>query len=128
MADTKLHLVHNILDAQLIDRRCERIGRADDVILELRDDAPPRVSALLIGAPVRSARIGRIAQWVTRSLTALAHAHRTGESRVPFVAVRCIASTIELDVDERDLDSEKLELWLRDHIVCRIPGAAGERK
>jgi len=49
-------------------------------------------------------------------------------SRIPFDKVRRIGDTIELDVEERSLDSEHLERWLKEHVVCRIPGAGGERK
>ena len=50
------------------------------------------------------------------------------ESRVPFDAVRRIADTIELDVEGDALESMHLERWLATHIVCRIPGASGDRK
>ena len=60
MAETEgLRLVHDLLDAQLLDRAEERIGRIDDLVLELRDGRPPRVAAILIGGPVREARVGR---------------------------------------------------------------------
>ena len=38
------------------------------------------------------------------------------------------ALRIELDVEEYSLDSMHLEHWLAEHIICRIPGASGERK
>jgi hypothetical protein len=50
------------------------------------------------------------------------------ESRVPFDAVRCIADTIELDVEGNTLESLRLERWLSEHVIGRIPGASGERK
>ena len=50
------------------------------------------------------------------------------ESRVPFDAVRCVADTIELDVDGDALESTHLERWLATNVVCRIPGAGGEHK
>jgi hypothetical protein len=50
------------------------------------------------------------------------------ESRVPFDKVRCIADTIELDVEGDALESMQLERWLAEHIVERMPGGSGERK
>jgi hypothetical protein len=49
-------------------------------------------------------------------------------SRVPFNAVRCISDTIEIDVDGRELESGRLEAWLAEHVVGRIPGAQGRKQ
>lgn len=123
-----LHLVHDVLDAQLVDRRQEKIGRVDDLVLALRDGAPPKVTTILIGGPVRAARMGSWMEWLGRMGRAIARLPRDGVSRIPFAAVRRIAETIEVDVDGRSLPSARVERWLAEHIVCRIPGAGGTRK
>ena len=123
-----LHLVHDVLDAQLLDRAKEKIGRADGVILELRDGQPPRVAAILIGGPVRAQRIGKWMVGLARILRAVGRVRRAGVSRIPFDAVRCIADTIELDVDRHELEAGHLEQWLREHVVCRLPFSSGEKK
>jgi hypothetical protein len=117
-----IHLVHEVLDAQLVDRRKRKIGRVDELLLALDESGALRVEHILIGGPVRAARIGRWMQLLASALRRLGGVRRSGVSRVAFDDVRCIADTIELDVDERELDSEHLERWLKDNVVRRIPG------
>lgn len=123
-----IHLVHDVLDAQLIDRRKEKVGRVDALALELREGRPPRVAAILVGGPVRAERIGRWMVAIGRALRVLHHRDHETASRIPFAAVRCLADTIEVDVDSESLESNHLERWLDEHIVRRIPGARGETK
>jgi hypothetical protein len=118
-----IHLTHEVLDAQLIDRNKEKIGRVDALELELRPDQPLRVATIVIGGPARAERIGRVMVWISRALRALARVRSSGVSRIPFSAVRCIGDTIALDVDGCELESGHVERWLADHIVCRIPGS-----
>ena len=125
---TGLLLVHDVLDAQLLDRSCEKIGRVDELLLELRDDAPPRVSMLLIGGPARAARVGRWMTWIHRRVHAAFGKRDDQVSRIPFDAVRRIADVIELDVDAGSLPSGHLERWLSERVVCRIPGGQGDHK
>ncbi len=37
------HLVADFLDEQLVDRKGEPAGRVDGIVIELREDRPPRV-------------------------------------------------------------------------------------
>jgi sporulation protein YlmC with PRC-barrel domain len=122
-----LQLVHDVLDAQLVDRRRRKIGRVDSLVLALEDGRPPRVAAILIGGPVRARRVGGWAVALSRALRSLGRVRRSGVSTIPFDAVRCIGDTIEVDVDGDTLEAGHLEAWLAEHVVCHIPGAgAGE--
>jgi len=122
-----LDLRHDVLDAQLVDRHGDNIGRCDSLLLELRDGRPPRVATVLIGGPVRDERIGH---W----LSALAKLFRgggegrSGVSRIPFTAVQLFGKTIQLDVLRDDLPSEHVEQWLATHVVARIPGAQRKKE
>lgn len=118
-----LDLRHDVQDAQLVDRRHENIGRCDALMLELRDNEPPRLAAMLIGGPVRSERIGRWMTALRRVLPGRKDEKEGGVSRIPFRLVRSIGKTIEVDVVRADLPSEHLEQWLARHVICRIPGA-----
>jgi len=122
-----LPLVHDVHDAQLVDRREEKIGRVDALVLELDEDAPPRLTAVLLGAPVRARRIGRVAVWLHRALRAIGRVRGSGVSRISFDLVRRIGENIQVDVDGDSLESLGGEQWLAEHIVCRIPGAARKR-
>lgn len=123
-----LDLRHDVQDAQLVDRRHENIGRCDALLLELRENAPPRIAAMLIGGPARSERIGRWMTALRRLVPGHTRAPEGGVSRIPFAAVRSIGNTIELDVLRDDLPSEHLEQWLARNVVCRIPGAESKKE
>jgi hypothetical protein len=123
-----IDLRHDVLDAQLVDRNGENIGRCDTLMLELRDGKPPRVATILIGGQVRDERIGT---WMTR-LSHLFHGGNRGAdqgvSRIPFAAMRSLGRTIEMDVVRDELPSEHVEQWLAKHVICRIPGAEGKKE
>ena len=121
-----LKLVHDVLDAQLVDRRKRKIGRVDDLVLVLEEARPPRVSIILVGGPVRAARIGRWIVWLERGLRWLGRVRHAGVSAIPFEAVRCISESIEVDVDGDELEVSHLEAWLADHVVRRIPGSGSD--
>jgi hypothetical protein len=123
-----LHLVHDVLDVQLIDRNRRKIGRVDALTLELREGRPPRVAEILVGGPVRAERIGRWMVWLSRVARALVRIRRPGVDRIPFRKMRCLADTLELDVDGRELESAHVEAWLADHVICPIPGARRDKR
>ena len=123
-----LHLSHDVIDSQLVDRHKEKIGRVDELLLELEEGKPPRVATIVIGGRARARRVGGWMVALHRALHALLGGREEHESRVPFDAVRCVADTIELDVDANELDAMHVEYWLGSHVICRIPGAGGERK
>ena len=124
-----IQLVHSVQDACLVDLKGNRIGRVDVLVLSLDEGAPPRVSHILIGGPVRAERIGRWMIWVHHAMCALLRLDRKGGvSRVPFSAVREIAERIELEVDESTLPSEHFERWLGQHVIGHIPGSQGGTK
>lgn len=123
-----VHLTHDVLDAQLVDRVQEKIGRVDGLLLELEEGRPPRVATIVVGGGARAERVGSWFVALRRALRAVFGQREEHVSRIPFAKVRRIGDTIELDVDEHTLESEHLERWLKEHVVCRIPGAGGERK
>ena len=121
-------LVHDVQDAQLIDRHRDRIGRVDDVVLELEDGRPPRVATILVGGPVRDARIGRWVLALSRLMHRLTRMKSDGVSRIPFSKVREISDVVEVDVEEEALESEHVERWLCERVIRRIPGGDREEK
>ena len=123
-----VRLVHDVLDAQLVDRNQQKIGRVDALTIELRDGRPPRVADVLIGGPVRAARVGRWMVWLSHAMRALTRIRVAGVDRVPFRKMRCVADTVVLDVECHELQSHQLEDWLAEHVVCRIPGAGSRKK
>jgi hypothetical protein len=120
-----IHLIHDVLDAQLLDRTQRKMGRVDGVVVELRDGEPPRVVELLVGGSVLAERIGG---WMVALTGLVARALRIAPAvtRIPFDAVRVIGSCVEVDVDAASTPAMRTESWLDEHIVCRVPGGAGK--
>ena len=121
-------LVHDVLDAQLVDRTRQKMGRADGLVIEIRDGQPPRVAAVLVGGSILAERVGRWMSALSSGVLRILHAE-SAVTRVPFERVRVIGSCVELDLDAGTTNALRTEKWLDDHVVCRIPGGAGaERK
>lgn len=117
-------LVHDVLDGQLVDRTQRKMGRADGLVIELRDGEPPRVAALLVGGSVLAERVGGWMVALTSGIRRLLRIE-PAVTRIPFEKVRIIGSCIELDVDAGSTSALRTELWLDEHLICRIPGGAG---
>jgi hypothetical protein len=60
-----MDLVRDLLDQSVVDRNGRPMGRVDGIVLELRDDAPPRVLSIAIGPAVLGERLHpAIGRWV----------------------------------------------------------------
>ena len=120
-------LFHDVLDAQLLDRTKHKMGRVDGLVLELRDDAPPRVAELLVGGSIAAERIGG---WTTAIVRVCSRLLRIepAVTRIPFEAVQAIGPCVEVNIDAASTNAMRTESWLDDHFACRIPGGAGEER
>jgi hypothetical protein len=49
-------------------------------------------------------------------------------TRIPFAQVREIGPCVEVDVDAGSTQAMRTERWLGEHLICRIPGAAGKKR
>jgi hypothetical protein len=118
-----MDLVRQVLDEQVLDRREEYMGKVDGIVLEMRDDGPPRVAFLEIGAPALARRFSPLlGDWIA------ALARHLGVSdgeplRVPPARVLEWDVDIKLDLDARDTSAMAWEHWVEDRIVRRIPGS-----
>lgn len=118
-----MDLGRDVLDKQLVDRRGRLMGKADGIVLELREGAPPRVVAIEQGGVTLGRRLGpRCARWM-RAL-AQAFAITDGEPRrYPFTAILDVGRDVRLDLDAEECGAWAWERWLRTHVVARIPGS-----
>ena len=123
-----LLLKHDVQDMQLVNGAEERIGRVDALVLAWDKGAPLRVKSILVGGPVRQSRVGGWARLVGRVIRRIGSGHEKEVSEIPFSAVRRIADSIVVDVDEKAMPSEHVERWLCERIVRPIPGSEGDRK
>jgi sporulation protein YlmC with PRC-barrel domain len=118
-----LRIVHDVLDLQLCDRHQRRMGRVDSVVLELHDGTPPRIARLMVGGTVLAERVHpRLGRWAA-ALRRRWGTHDASPTRIPWSSVRSIGSMVEVDVDSEATLAMAWEQWLREHLICRIPGA-----
>ncbi|HEX7303843.1 hypothetical protein [Lentzea sp.] len=114
----------DLLDRQIVDLDGYLVGKADDVELGVGEDGRPFVAAVLVGHHALGRRIGGV---LGRCMAAVARRlHATGDPRplrIPFDRVAEVGSALRLDVRHELLDTPALELWLRDNVIGRIPGA-----
>jgi sporulation protein YlmC with PRC-barrel domain len=106
----KLHLGHNVLDHQLLDKDGRRCGNVDDLAIEGAE-----VIAILSGPgywPNRAGRLGRLAGWIGRSKRV----------RIPWEEVAKVDSGVHLrrTAPEYGLGTGDDHLRL---LLERIPGA-----
>jgi sporulation protein YlmC with PRC-barrel domain len=107
---TKLHLGHNILDHQLLDKDGRRCGNVDDLAIE---DA--EVIAILSGPGYwgqRAGWIGRLSGWIGGS----------GRVRIPWAEVEKIDSAVHLRKTAPEYGLGKIDDRLRPYLE-HIPGA-----
>jgi sporulation protein YlmC with PRC-barrel domain len=107
---TKLHLGHNILDHQLLDKDGRRCGNVDDLAIEGSE-----VLAILSGPgywPARAGRIGRLAGWIGGSKRV----------RIPWEEVTKVDSAVHLRKTATEYNLGRGDDRLRTYVE-RIPGA-----
>jgi hypothetical protein len=116
-------LGRDVLDKQLVDRQGRLMGKADGIVLELREGAPPLVVAIAQGGVTAGRRVGpRVARWIRA--VAQACGVTDGEPRrYAFTAVMEVGRDVRLDVDAEECGAWAWERWLREHVVARIPGS-----
>jgi sporulation protein YlmC with PRC-barrel domain len=106
----KLHLGHNVLDHQLLDKDGRRCGNVDDLAIEEGE-----VTAILSGPgywPNRAGRLGRLAGWIGRSKRV----------RIPWEEVTKVDSGVHLRGTASEYGLGSGDDRLRP-LLERIPGA-----
>jgi hypothetical protein len=118
-----------LLDRQLIDCDDFLAGNVDDVEITLPESWPddasdelPVVTALLSGPGILAERFGGS---LGRGWAALhQRLHPDGSlTAIPMGQVRDIGSAVRLGLRCEQLASHRMEIWFRDHVVGKIPGA-----
>jgi hypothetical protein len=118
-----VNLIRDVLDKQLIDRRGGPIGRADGIVVEIRNGSAPRILYLETGPVTAARRISPrwgmfVARWIRRFSQ-----QYTGAFRIPWSALRSTGKDVRLDIEAEQTPTATCEKWVREHIIARIPGA-----
>lgn len=118
---TRVRLVRDVLDNQLLDATNQNAGKVDGIVLELRDGELPVVRYIEVGPITLARRLNhRLGDWVAR-LDARLGPDRGVPIRIPITRVSLEAPSLRLDLAADNTPIMAFERWLRRVIVRRIP-------
>jgi sporulation protein YlmC with PRC-barrel domain len=113
-----------LLDGQIIDVDGHLVGKVDDLELTFGEAGPPYVSALLIGTDAWGRRIrGRPGRWLGHLAAMLQALGAAGPGSIPFGRVKRINSAIDLSASVAELGLDEPDVWVRDRVIGKLPGA-----
>ena len=121
-------IARDLLDSKLRDAFRREIGRVDGIVLEVEPGAPPRVAWLEAGGPVAWRRAWRVLARLDGALRRRWGARSTEPARIPWKAVASAEDGFRVTVDADRTPAMAWELWLREHVVHRIPFSGKEKK
>jgi hypothetical protein len=117
-----VHVVRDVLDKSVVDRNGRPMGRADGIVLALRDGQPPRLEAVLIGPIALGYRlhpaIGRLVSALERRLGLDA----SRPVRVEFGDVETVDHKVRIQLAVGETAAEDIEQRLRAW-VSKLPGS-----
>lgn len=119
-----MNLIRDVLDQQIIDCNQKKAGKVDGIALEIRDNEPPRVAYLDVGSEPRARRLSRRLERLVRRLRERIHTEPSKPFQIPWADVDKVHISVNLKVDAREYSCFRVENWLREHIISRIPGHA----
>lgn len=123
MSDISYHVMRELLDNALEDRKGCPMGSVDDLTVEVRPGEWPRITHIEVGGVA----MARGLTWPFRPLfTWMARrwgAQRGEPYRIEWWRVRDIEVAIKADVDAEDTPVLHWERVLREHFVRHIPGS-----
>jgi sporulation protein YlmC with PRC-barrel domain len=119
--DAGLHL----LDRQLVDADGQLAGKVDDLELTPSEDGQALyVTAILSGGGALAARLARRqGSWLESIANRLFGRGDAEPVAISFGVVKRIGSSVELAAPKEELETDRPERWLRQHVIGRIPGA-----
>jgi sporulation protein YlmC with PRC-barrel domain len=126
-AGTPLSLGLRLLDHQILGREQEMVGNVDDVALEERDGRLVAVGLLRGPGAWAHRQPGALGRWSRAIWRRLDPREDPRPLVLPLDHVVAIGSAVHVDpwADTFLAGADGLELWLRRHVVGRIPGARG---
>ena len=121
MYDAVLHL----LDRQIRDPDDLLVAKVDDLELTRRDDGRWVVAAVLTGPGALGPRLhGRLGEWVGAVWRRLHPDHDPAPGRIPMSDVVGIDSAVTVGRRRDSLQVDGLEVWVREHVIDRLPGSS----
>ena len=117
-----MDLVRDLLDKRVVDRNGRDLGRVDGIVLEMRDDAAPRVAGIEIGPGVLAHRVDPRLGRLAAAVRYLFMGAMAGPLRINVGDLIDVADPIKADVAFGETSVAAIEQTLRRWIRL-IPGA-----
>jgi sporulation protein YlmC with PRC-barrel domain len=115
-------VVRDVLDKAVVDRNGREMGRVDGIVVAVRDGAPPRLDAILIGPVALGERlhpgVGRLVGAVERRLGL----DPDRPVRVEFRDIETVERKVRVRLTVGETAAEAVEQRLRGW-VGRLPGS-----
>lgn len=126
-AGTPVALGLRLLDHQILGREQEMLGNVDDVALEVCDGRLVAVAVLRGPGAWAQRQPGAPGRWGRAIWRRLDPREDPRPLALPLDHVLAIGSAVHVDpwADTFLAGADGLELWLRRHVVAKIPGARG---
>ena len=119
-----LDAAFELLDRQIIDGDGNHAGKVDDLELTPLEDGTFVVTAILSGPGALGGRLGGRLGTAAASIFARLHPDEDPDPvRLSFGVVRELGPQVRLTTSRHHLDVNRLEHWVRDRFIARIPGA-----
>lgn len=120
---SRIDLIHDLLDKEVVDRHGRALGRADSIVIALRPNRPPEVTAIEIGPAVLAYRVR---PFLGRLMSGVEHVLGIDEGRplrIPFSDILGLQKHIKVDRAFGETVAARLEQRLRAWISA-IPGSS----
>jgi sporulation protein YlmC with PRC-barrel domain len=117
-----MKLVANVLDQQLVDSNDKKFGKADGVVLEVRDDGTARVAFIEQGSPVLGRRIGKRSERWALALNRRLGVRREPRYRIPWEKVLDVGVDVKVEIDGKDEPPQDWERWW-ERLLSKLPFA-----
>src|SRR3954451_599549 len=115
-------LVSDLLDQPVFDRNGRPMGRVDAIVLDVREDAPPRLVSIAIGPAGLGERLHRtVGRWI-RGIEVACGVAEGRPVEIAIAAITIVNGNVHVDVVAGDTAAPVVEQRVRGWIR-RLPGA-----
>ena len=117
-----MDLFRHCLDLKLIDSRGRPMGRVDGIILELEPNQQPRVAYIETGIITATDRVStKLRRWIISLMKRFGV--ETDRCQIAWGKIRIGLNEVTADIEAEKTPALAFEMWLRKHVIGKIPGA-----
>ncbi len=117
-----MDVVRDVLDKAVVDRNGREMGRADGIVLAIRDGQPPRLDAMLIGPIALGARLHPAISRLAKTLEGWLGLGAGRLVRVDFGDIETFEHKVKVRLSIGETAADAVEQRLRAWVV-KLPGS-----